>query len=140
MLAKTWGITLYTPIEQGGAGRRQDGGLGRCGSRAEDHQQQQMRQDVAEARRPKTEWPSTDRTSPWLEGLPSPIPVVPTPAGGLGGEDDDDVGQQQQDTVEMTPRPVREPWRGSAVSSLTDSGGVPSPEDEQHQQDTVDEW
>ena len=29
---------------------------------------------------PNTEWPRTDRTSPWLAGLPSPMPVVPIPA------------------------------------------------------------
>ena len=29
---------------------------------------------------PNTEWPRTDSTSPWLAGLPRPIPLVPMPA------------------------------------------------------------
>ena len=29
---------------------------------------------------PKTEWPRTERTSPWLFGLPRPMPLVPMPA------------------------------------------------------------
>ena len=86
---------------------------------------------------PNTEWPRTDRTSPWLFGVAEPDAGRPDAGVGLGRQDDQHVGDQEDDGGEDGGPSGH---RGGIGGLLVDRHrGVPSPVDEQHQQDAVDE-